>query len=212
MRELIKALLTPSLKGLFIFAMEIPSTSNIPPQPDFTGAIVEPEFERRWHVPSVPNGALEEVAKTLDIDQGYAKDVDHCKFRVRDARDEITDGHEYVLNRKEGSGIARLETERFIEEPEFDQIWPATEGWRLEKQRVYIPEGERVIHCDFFEGPLEGLVVAEIEFPSEREAEEFEAIPPWFGAEITGLKHTGNGSLAKRGIPKILRTLMDESQ
>ena len=49
---------------------------------------------------------------------------------------------------------------------------------------------------------LEGLVVAEVEFPSEDEAGDFEP-PAWIGEEVTGDERYLNETLATRGRPSI---------
>ena len=51
-----------------------------------------------------------------------------------------------------------------------------------------------------YDGELNGLVTAEVEFPSEREADEYEP-PSWLGTEVTGDSDYSNQSLAQRGLP-----------
>ena len=51
---------------------------------------------------------------------------------------------------------------------------------------------------DEFEGPLTGLILAEVELPNE----EFPVLlPEWIGEEITGLHQWSNSSLARNGWP-----------
>ena len=55
-----------------------------------------------------------------------------------------------------------------------------------------------VWEVDEFEGPLTGLILAEVELPNE----EFPvSLPEWIGEEITGLHQWSNSSLARNGWP-----------
>ena len=84
------------------------------------------------------------------------------------------------------------------------ELWPLTEGRRLHKRRHVIPHGDLQIEVDVYEGDLEGLVVAEIEFASEEEARGFEP-PDWIGEEVTGDVRYLNETLATRGRPSVDR-------
>jgi CYTH domain-containing protein len=53
---------------------------------------------------------------------------------------------------------------------------------------------------DIYRGDLEGLMVAEIEFPSEEEANAFDP-PGWLGDEVTGDHRYLNETLATTGAP-----------
>ena len=63
-----------------------------------------------------------------------------------------------------------------------------------------IVDDDRTIEVDVYEGSLEGLVVAEVEFESEDEAGEFEP-PAWVGEELTGDPRYANEALAVDGLP-----------
>ena len=53
------------------------------------------------------------------------------------------------------------------------------------------------INLDIFKGKLEGLIYAEVEFPSKEEAENFSA-PEWFNRELTEEPGNSNADLALR--------------
>jgi CYTH domain-containing protein len=53
----------------------------------------------------------------------------------------------------------------------------------LAKTRYYVPHGIRTWQVDVYEGILAGVILAEVELPSET-AEL--ALPPWIGREVTG--------------------------
>jgi CYTH domain-containing protein len=82
----------------------------------------------------------------------------------------------------------------------FERLWPLTEGRRLHKLRKVVPHGGHEIEVDVYRGELEGLVVAEVEFPSEEAARAFEP-PGWFGEEVTGDPRYLNETLATDGAP-----------
>ena len=53
----------------------------------------------------------------------------------------------------------------------------------IEKERYYIPNGKHTFEVDVFHGANEGLIIAELELPSENEP--FDR-PDWLGEEVTG--------------------------
>jgi CYTH domain-containing protein len=65
-----------------------------------------------------------------------------------------------------------------------------------------LPHDELEIELDVFEGELEGLVVAEVEFDSDAAADSFEP-PEWFGDEVTGDDRYLNETLAIQGRPGV---------
>ena len=53
------------------------------------------------------------------------------------------------------------------------------------------------IELDVFEGELAPLILAEVEFPSEEEANSFVA-PEWFGEDVTYSNKYHNSNLSKK--------------
>jgi len=82
----------------------------------------------------------------------------------------------------------------------FERLWPLTEGRRLHKRRHLIPHGDLEIEVDVYAGELEGLIAAEVEFPSEDAARAFQP-PDWLGDEVTGDPRYLNETLAAEGPP-----------
>lgn len=149
------------------------------------------EVERKFLVPEPPDL---DGTKSDEIVQGYLAVGSDGEVRLR------RKGEGLVLTAKRGSGIARDEAEIQLDTGEFELLWPLTEGRRLRKRRHLIPHGDREIELDVYEGDLEGLLVAEIEFPSEDAARAFEP-PAWIGEEVTGDERYLNKTLATRGSP-----------
>jgi CYTH domain-containing protein len=94
-----------------------------------------------------------------------------------------------------------VEEEMELDRDHFESLWRLTEGQRVVKTRHVIPHGDRDIELDVYEDELEGLLTAEVEFPDEEAAEEFEP-PNWFGEEVTGNTKYLNETLATKGRPE----------
>ena len=131
------------------------------------------EVERKFLVGEPPDL---DGAESDEIEQGYLAIGSEGEVRVR------RKGEKLVLTAKRGSGLSREEAEVELDRASFDELWELTEGRRLRKRRHVIPHGELKIELDVYEGDLEGLRVAEIEFSSEDEAN---------GVRSTGLDRRG---------------------
>jgi adenylate cyclase len=149
------------------------------------------EVERKFLVPHPPEL---EGTESDEIEQGYLAVGADGEVRLRRKGDQL------LLTAKRGSGISRDEAEVELDPEAFERLWPLTEGRRLHKRRHVIPQGDLKIEVDVYEGDLEGLVVAEIEFDSKEEARGFEP-PDWIGEEVTGDVRYLNETLATRGRP-----------
>ena len=154
------------------------------------------EIERKFRV----NMAELDVLGPLDnyehssIRQGYLViGADGSEARVRDK-----DG-KYTVTIKTKGDLIRGEWETTLTEEQFNALWGASEGQRIEKTRFKIPYGphdEHTVELDVFEGQHEGLVTAEIEFPDEASARAFVA-PAWLGKDVTNDKRFKNQNLAR---------------
>ncbi|MFE6053538.1 adenylate cyclase [Kitasatospora sp. NPDC056446] len=154
------------------------------------------EIERKFRPASFepPGTAVRE-----HIEQGYiAIKDDGTEVRLRRI------GGSRVLGVKRATGgeaSVRVEVERELGEQEFTELWPATAGARLVKDRYTFASAGVTIHVDVYQGELTGLLTAEVEFGSVAEAEAFTP-PDWFGVEITGVRGYKNQTLATRGLPE----------
>ncbi len=154
------------------------------------------EIERKWLVDELPNDALA-GARADPIQQGYlSAGDDETAPEVRLRRR----GEHTVLTVKSAGGLTRVEEELPIDERTFASLWPLTEGRRVQKTRHLVPFGEATLEVDIFEGELEGLVVAEVEFDSEDAGAAF-APPPWLGPDVTEDSRYKTRHLAVHGAP-----------
>ncbi len=148
------------------------------------------EIERKFLLKSLPDN----LRNDTEILQGYLAHDEQMEVRVRQY------GERYILTVKEGRGLTRRETEIAISPQQFQALWPATEGRRLEKVRSLADHGSFVVEVDRYQGSLAPLLVAEVEFASVEESERFQK-PEYFGREVTEDDGYKNASLALHGIP-----------
>lgn len=151
------------------------------------------EIERKFQVLELPED-LDQYQKK-EIKQGYL-----CKgpiVRIRKSNDQ------YYLTYKNKKGISQehaiqsQEIEMELTKEAFLHLMEKVDGNIIEKTRYLIPLTEQLtIELDIFEGKLQGLFFAEVEFASEEEAKEF-AKPEWFGAEVSFDKRYRNSYLSQ---------------
>jgi CYTH domain-containing protein len=151
------------------------------------------EIERKFLVEHPPELEPFEAAA---IEQGYLAVAGDRGAEVRLRRAESG----LVLTIKGGAGVVRVEEELELAPERFEALWPLTEGRRLVKTRHLVPLGRLTAEVDVYREALEGLVVAEVEFSTEAEADRFQP-PEWFGRELTGDDRYSNARLAAEGAP-----------
>jgi adenylate cyclase len=149
------------------------------------------EVERKFLVPKAPEWL--DRCRFDQIEQAYLAITPDWEFRVR------RKGGETLLTVKHGSGARRTEVEVEIAEEQFQSLIALSEA-AIAKRRHYVEGGDVTIEVDTYEGDLEGLVVAEVEFDSDAAAGAFDP-PAWFGDEVTGDKRWRNQQLALNGAP-----------
>ncbi|HEX3502662.1 MAG TPA: CYTH domain-containing protein [Xanthobacteraceae bacterium] len=128
-----------------------------------------------------------------EIRQAYLDMNPRVSVRVR-----IRDNSKATLTVKSSpAAMRRLELEYPIPTLEAEAMMPLRNGGVVEKTRHVVPQNavdrELAWEIDEFSGANAGLVIAEIELPSEDYPVE---LPPWIGQEVTGQKQYYNGSLA----------------
>jgi adenylate cyclase len=149
------------------------------------------EIERKFLLDAVPDG----LGPGVRIEQGYlAIDPSGSEVRVRRKGDKT------LMTVKTGTGLVRGEEEWALEPDRFERLWALTEGRRVVKTRHEVPLGDLIAEVDVFDGDLDGLVTAEVEFPDEATAHAFVA-PGWLGRDVTDDPRYGNRVLAVEGIP-----------
>lgn len=151
------------------------------------------EREHRFVVLTAPAGSL--VVRTLEIDDRYLRGT---RLRLRRVREQ---GHPDVLKLgqklrfDEHDPSALAHTTLYLDEAEFEALstLPAD---RLAKTRRHVPlEGGHVLAVDTFHGPLDGLVLAELDLGPDR------ALPPklphGLGPDVTHDERFTGAALAR---------------
>jgi len=157
------------------------------------------EIERKFLLDGLPPQLA--FARRTAILQGYLALDGDTEVRIR-----ITPKGA-VMTIKAGRGGVRVEEEIALQSRQAEALWELTEGRRVTKtrRRVRLPgptgRAELVAEVDEYSGALDGLVVAEVEFPDEETSAGFEP-PAWFARELTDDWRYANRSLASDGMPE----------
>lgn len=139
------------------------------------------EVEKKFLVkPEVLKAEIElEKLEVKTLKQAYLASSSTAVVRIR--RDEQK---AYLTVKQRASGVKRIEVERELTIAEAEELFELCPSSLVEKQRYYIPLNELTIELDVFLGANEGLVVAEVEFSDEQQAQSF--MPPsWFSDEVS---------------------------
>ncbi len=141
------------------------------------------EIERKFLVKELPDLSKCEY---VDIQQGYLSTSP--VVRVRKKNDK------YILTYK-GSGLmAREEIEANLTQESYEHLLEKIDGFPITKRRYLIPYEAYIIELDVFSGHMDGLIMAEVEFPSVEEAEGFNP-PAWFGQDVTDDRRYHNSNM-----------------
>lgn len=146
------------------------------------------EIERKFLVTS--DGWKPDVVRHRDIRQAYLAVTEQNTVRVR-----IDGSAAFLTVKSGGAGLSRQEFEYPIPLADAEHLLAVRTGRVIEKRRHIVPAGALNWEIDVFGGDLAGLVIAEIELPSETTEI---AKPDWLGAEVTGDARYGNAQLATR--------------
>lgn len=141
------------------------------------------EIERKFTVRAdfCPQGAGTEMA------QGYLSRDPQRTVRVR-----LAGGRGYLTVKGETRGMVRAEYEYEIPPSDARAMLALCDPPLVEKTRYVMDAAGRRWEVDVFHGANDGLVVAEVELPSEM-AEV--TLPAWVEREVTGEKRYYNSSL-----------------
>ena len=131
------------------------------------------EIERKFLIKELPDLSK---YKYLDIEQGYLST--HPVVRIRKKNDD------YILTYKGSGTLAHEEIEAALSKEAYEHLKEKIDGNLITKKRYLIPLDPYTIELDVFAGHMEGLIMAEVEFPTIEEATSFTP-PEWFGKDVT---------------------------
>ena len=123
------------------------------------------------------------------IEQGYLCTSPVVRIRRQD--------DDYFLTYKSKGLMAREEYNLPLTQEAYEHLKSKADGLVISKTRYLIPEKNGLtIELDVFHDDYEGLLLAEVEFPSEDAANAYTA-PAWFGRDVTFSSDYHNSTLSK---------------
>lgn len=124
-----------------------------------------------------------------EIEQGYLCTAPVVRIRRQD--------NEYYLTCKSKGLLAREEYNLPLTKEAYEHLCPKADGIIISKTRYLIPEKDGLcIELDVFHGEYEGLLLAEVEFPSEEAAHKYTP-PAWFREDVTYSTKYHNSNMSK---------------
>ena len=133
------------------------------------------EIERKFLITELPENLTQYNCRRLE--QGYLCTAPVVRIRRQD--------EEYYLTYKSKGMMVREEYNLPLTAEAYAHLREKTDGNLISKQRYLIPLNETLTaELDIFDAPFAPLMLAEVEFSSEEEANSF--VPPaWFGEDVT---------------------------
>lgn len=142
------------------------------------------EIERKFLINILPD--LDKYNFHI-IEQAYL-----CTEPVVRIRKEDTN---YYMTYKSKGFLKREEYNLPLTPNSYNHLLEKADGNIITKKRYLIPYLNHTIELDVFEGVFDGTVLAEVEFDSTDEADNF--IPPdWFGEDVTYSKEYHNSYMS----------------
>ena len=167
------------------------------------------EIEKKFLINAMPENI--ESYERREIEQGYLNRSP--TLRIRRSNDDYILTYKRKLTKTglEANTLVNEEIEAELTEEAYLHLKEKIDGHLISKTRYIIPLGTCGDNCpgaapedaekrlkielDVFHGSLEGLIFAEVEFPSVDAAERFER-PDWLGADVSADRRLRNGYLS----------------
>lgn len=146
------------------------------------------EIERKYLIHNLPKDYAS--YPHYDMEQGYL--CTNPVVRIRKSNEE------YYLTYKGHGLMVREEYNLPLTKEAYLHLKPKADGIFIHKTRYNIPyQNGYMIELDIFLDSLAPLILAEVEFPTKEEAEQF--IPPdWFGEDVTFSSKYHNSTLSQK--------------
>lgn len=142
------------------------------------------EIERKFTIKNMPDLT---AFPTKKIVQAYLNTDPVIRIRK--------ENEDYYLTYKGKGLLAREEYNLPLNKESFEHLLKKADGIIISKTRYCIPYKNHTIELDIFEDDLAPLVIAEVEFESEKEAAAFTP-PDWFLKDVTYDKRYHNSNLS----------------
>ena len=172
--------------------------------------MIPTEIERKFTIKYLPN----EIESIKKIEQKHIFKDTVCSIRVRKTQDflknEVSYTHTIKARGEDTQKYSIYELEKEITEDEYNDLYPFDGSKIIKKYRLIIPIGDNLkAEVDVFDGWLNGLIIAEVEFESVEQAESFQ-MPNWFEKPVPH-KEFSNRKLSTKSREEILN-MVGEAQ
>lgn len=146
------------------------------------------EIERKYLIHTIPFDLT--AYPHHEIEQAYLNTEPVLRIR---RQDDV-----YYLTYKSKGLLAREEYNLPLNAEAYAHLLEKVDGNILTKTRYEIPLGDHLtIELDIFHGKFDGLILAEVEFPTLEEAEQFTP-PDFFGTDVTFSTEYQNSTLSQK--------------
>ncbi len=146
------------------------------------------EIERKYLITSIPFSLDNYHCRT--IEQGYLSTEPVVRVR--------RDNDDYYLTYKSSGLMEREEYNLPLTKESYNHLLAKADGTIITKDRYEIPIDDTLtIELDIFHGAYEGLLLAEVEFPTTQAANNFTP-PEWFGMDVTFDSRYHNSNMSKK--------------
>ncbi len=172
------------------------------------------EIERKYAVKYLPSDI--HIEKIQQIEQAFLYKDENTIIRIRkvESKQEI----EYVYTVKTKGDIEydnqysigkKYEIESNITKELYEKLLKKKISNIITKTRIVVPIPNNLeVEMDIYYGYLQGLLTAEVEFPNEEQANDFDK-PDWLGEEI-GYKEFSNRKLAEISLEEFRDKVSDQ--
>ena len=167
------------------------------------GKYVHPEVERKFLVATIPSGSIFQAA----ITDHYIPNTT-LRLRRMQTEHEITFKLAQKLRAQPHETRVILHTNFYLSEAEYVFLASTLPSHRLEKRRFRLHGATISMAIDQFQGQLEGLIIAEVDFGPNGDPSSF-PIPSFALAEVTDDERFTGARLALTTRPQV-KTLLDE--
>lgn len=174
------------------------------------------EIERKYAINNLPNNI--KITKVKDIEHAFIYKDNNTHIRIRKVTNRKEQTIQYIYTVKTKGDIQynndfsigkKYEIENFISKEEYENLLKRKISNIINKTRINVPiENNLIVEIDIYYDYLEGFLTAEIEFPNEEIAKNFNK-PDWLGEEI-GYKELSNGKLSQMNREQFISKVTDE--
>ena len=150
------------------------------------------EIERKFLLSELPKESAQ--ADFQLVEQAYLCTDPVVRIRRQDDR--------YILTYKSSGMMAHEEYNLPLTQEAYEHLKTKADGNVITKRRYLIPLDDILtIELDLFSGAFEGMILAEVEFPTEEAANTFTP-PDWFTEDVTFKKEYHNSYLSSVDLSK----------